>query len=472
MKFTKIKRITAAFLASAVIITGAGPYVSSQTFSGNIDAYAAEAETSSDNSTEAATDISRTDVSTGSSVYVQPAEAVEENDETAYWRKFSSDYYYNQMSDGAKALYDAFDAECMNFLTGDADAEKVGRKTWVLDGIEYSGLSSDEIYAVELLFEYANPQYYFVSGEITSDQKGDSAVGGDTVSKVYLVVYSSYADGTLRKAFTANIRENIEAYLSVAQSADTDYAKERIIHDEMLNSLYYVENSKDQTIASPLLKRLTVCAGYSKLFELLMNGLGVETIAVTSEDHAWNEICLDGSWYIVDVTWDDNLNDGGSEDVSYTYFNISDKTLRKNDEKEKSIYSGKHYVHTPEYSYEVLNVKIPECSKDYESSDTTDASYNDEVYLSSVNVKRIRSGVIRVRLQASGRHTGYKITYRLKKAGSKEKTIVIRNSSKKITRVIKGLKAGQKYQIKAVAYLKSKGVTYTYTWDFWQTVKA
>lgn len=54
--------------------------------------------------------------------------------------------------------------------------------------------------------------------------------------------------------------------------------------------------------------------GYAKAYMLIMNELGIECGLVTgiaknstgsSGGHAWNYINLDGDYYMVDVTWDD-----------------------------------------------------------------------------------------------------------------------------------------------------------------------
>ena len=47
----------------------------------------------------------------------------------------------------------------------------------------------------------------------------------------------------------------------------------------------------------------TVCDGFSKMFKMLMDRVGIECRVVYSIDHAWNEILYNGEWYIVDVTF-------------------------------------------------------------------------------------------------------------------------------------------------------------------------
>lgn len=50
----------------------------------------------------------------------------------------------------------------------------------------------------------------------------------------------------------------------------------------------------------------TVCQGYSRAFMLGMAKLGTPCKMVDSDNHAWNRVYINGSWYNVDVTWDDS----------------------------------------------------------------------------------------------------------------------------------------------------------------------
>lgn len=53
-----------------------------------------------------------------------------------------------------------------------------------------------------------------------------------------------------------------------------------------------------------------LCVGYSLAYRMLMRGLGINTITVKGIEygpgHMWNKILIDGDWYNVDATWDDN----------------------------------------------------------------------------------------------------------------------------------------------------------------------
>lgn len=99
-----------------------------------------------------------------------------------------------------------------------------------------------------------------------------------------------------------------------------------------------------QTAYSVFCDDYTVCAGYTKAFTILMNGAGVDTLSVTSKEHAWNMICINDSWYNIDLTWDD-LDGQYDMEVMYGYFNrstamITGKLDQNNYHQKESCYTG------------------------------------------------------------------------------------------------------------------------------------
>lgn len=66
---------------------------------------------------------------------------------------------------------------------------------------------------------------------------------------------------------------------------------------------------REQYSALGLLRNgMAVCQGYSELYAILLNKVGVPARFVSSDElnHAWNYVRIDGAWYHVDVTWDDS----------------------------------------------------------------------------------------------------------------------------------------------------------------------
>lgn len=121
-----------------------------------------------------------------------------------------------------------------------------------------------------------------------------------------------------RREFTKAVNEIIAG----AVNYTTDFEKERYVHDALLGRVEYrLASQEHQSAYSALVNRETVCAGYSKAFQHVMQQLGIPCYYSTGyagENHAWNIVKLDGRYYNVDVTWDDTKPD------SYDYFNRTD----------------------------------------------------------------------------------------------------------------------------------------------------
>ena len=103
----------------------------------------------------------------------------------------------------------------------------------------------------------------------------------------------------------------------------SDEERERYVHDALCERITYdLEATMNQSAYSALVNHQTVCAGYAKAFQYILKQLSIPCAYVTGsaegEDHAWNIVFLDGSWWNVDVTWDDDLED------PYMFFNLKD----------------------------------------------------------------------------------------------------------------------------------------------------
>ncbi len=103
----------------------------------------------------------------------------------------------------------------------------------------------------------------------------------------------------------------------------SNYEKELRTHDYLIDKIEYDKGAAmNQSAYSALVEGKSVCAGYARAFQYLMQRMGIPCYYCTGfagEDHAWNIVALEDGYYNVDVTWDDTP--GGEHD----YFNKSDQ---------------------------------------------------------------------------------------------------------------------------------------------------
>ena len=119
--------------------------------------------------------------------------------------------------------------------------------------------------------------------------------------------------------------EKAEEILNVARSLGSDYEKEKYVHDRLAAKVTYDSSaSMNQSAYSALVNGKTVCAGYARAFQYLMQQLGIPCYycrGYSGENHAWNIVQLYGDYYNVDLTWDDTVPG------NYDYFNRTDADL-------------------------------------------------------------------------------------------------------------------------------------------------
>lgn len=282
------------------------------------------------------------------------------------WDIYSSNYIYNRLSSREKAFWDDLNDICNAYLSNERLSGAVSN-----DGTCYlnlpadyaeRGLTSQQAVNVWLLFNYSNPQYYFLAewmGEYTDAY-------GMPAGIMALGCYPAFANGSVRKAETAKMKSQIDAVEAQIAKGKNEQQKAQIAHDWIVEKVRYdygykmgvpdtAQNPYHQSTYSVFCTDYTICAGYTKTFELLMNGAGIDTIGVTSEGHAWNIISINDSWYHVDCTWDDNLIETSGLDLEecYIYFNRSTAMITGQLDQE-----GAHKMES------VYNGKVPKCTLD------------------------------------------------------------------------------------------------------------
>ncbi len=237
------------------------------------------------------------------------------SEEKSFWKSMSFTYYYDQLSDNQKELYDRLDDACMYYLLNDED---IGANIQV-DCADLL-LTKDETYKAEYMFYLSNPQYFFLANGLGYG----STMTSDLTKNAHIQVFTELKSGEERASAKTEIKAVVSEYLEEANQYSLPEEKEHVICDRMCNLIEYDKAWEgtsnlmyEQSMYSAILGK-TVCAGYSQLFTALINACGVECVAVTGSGHQWNVINLHGYWYYVDITNCDQ--DWG---VYYYYYNRS-----------------------------------------------------------------------------------------------------------------------------------------------------
>ncbi len=124
----------------------------------------------------------------------------------------------------------------------------------------------------------------------------------------------------------AKFNQEVNRIVNSAKKYKTDYEKELYVHNYLINNIDYTNiSSLNQSAYSAIVNKKSVCAGYSKAFQLIMRKLNISAyyvVGYANTDHAWNIIKINNKYYNVDLTWNDT---GSAKDK---YFNVSDNFIR------------------------------------------------------------------------------------------------------------------------------------------------
>ncbi len=238
-------------------------------------------------------------------------------------------FFYDQLNDKEKVYY----KEILSILQKRAEKTKIS----VSDKN-----TIDKIYSCVL---NDHPEIFYVSGYQIQQGKDTYLAGTYLYSKEEIDARQKKIDEYVAKCFS-QMPSNTDSYGKVK------YVYEYIVK----NTEYQPQQHEDQNICSVFISGKSVCTGYSKATQYLLNCLGINTIFVTGfadtgvstqtssgnngENHAWNEVCVDGNWYCVDTTWGggfskNNLSKNGEKLINYDYllcttdeFNTSHQTSK------------------------------------------------------------------------------------------------------------------------------------------------
>lgn len=114
--------------------------------------------------------------------------------------------------------------------------------------------------------------------------------------------------------------------------------KIRLIHNYIINHTAYDKDGAegsdtpyDSTSAyGSLIEGYGVCSGYSDAMAIFLDVLKIPNLKITSENHVWNLVYVDGEYLHLDLTWDDVDN----QKYIDNYFLISTNQLFTLDNKE------------------------------------------------------------------------------------------------------------------------------------------
>lgn len=218
---------------------------------------------------------------------------------------------------------------------------------------------NDRTIEVAWIFYYDHPEFFWMQPALT-------------ISSVYGIsfkLYQEYQSGADRLAAKEEIIAIENEYITGALEYETQYDKAKYLYNELISDLTYGAGDLDQSVASAFFEKKTVCAGYTRAYQLLCKAVGIDAIALNSPVHGWNAIKIGSQWFLVDVT-------NGSEYLNC--FLLSDEEMRELDIMMDAQYSMTttvdgveetytFYMHDIDiWDYPIYHDDFPKCDMTYE----------------------------------------------------------------------------------------------------------
>lgn len=249
-------------------------------------------------------------------------------------------YFYNQLDEYSKKIYKAFEINKENMKTGTYKIQLGNDFSSLLESTNGQDLLGKYYQSAIEAYIYDNPDIIYLSPNKMYLNIETTTKGNKTTYNVYINngneanyltdEFSSKSEVDLAIAKIEQIKNEI-----IQKRTGNTYKDIKMVHDYLIDNIEY-----DTTISKPhiynvygaLINKQAVCEGYARAFKYIMDNLGINCTLVIgkgtnsegrTENHAWNYVQLDGTWYAIDCTWDDPVvSNGGwvSQSSKYKYF--------------------------------------------------------------------------------------------------------------------------------------------------------
>lgn len=231
----------------------------------------------------------------------------------------SGNYYFEQLNSQEKTLY----VECYQILAMQAQE------------ILISTLDAEVLPRIYQCIINDHPEFFYLNGYTYTQYTRDQEIQYITFSGRY--VYDAEEVARRQKLIDAEV-DNLVSRLMGYDEYET---VKRVYEELILSTDYSMDSPDNQNICSVFLDKKSVCNGYAKAAQYLLNDLGIPCIIVNGmtngDTHAWNIVEIDGAYYHMDATWGDpsyysstDSEKEGAPNIDYSYLCVTDAEIGKN----------------------------------------------------------------------------------------------------------------------------------------------
>ena len=222
----------------------------------------------------------------------------------------------------------------------------------MLEKVELSSLDTDEVDLAFRAVMVDHPEIFYVKGYSIGKYMNGNVLKKIVFSGTYTMSKNAAAEGKKR------VDDYVQQVIDNAPQNGGDFEKIKYVYDHLIrNNEYVLDSENNQNILSVVDNGKTVCQGYTKAMQLILNRMGIFCTLVNGKacgrngvpdaqelkdtknaewgGHVWNIVKCNGMYYNVDVTWGDAaitlMNSDGSLtsdiDINYEFFLVDDAEL-------------------------------------------------------------------------------------------------------------------------------------------------
>ena len=259
-------------------------------------------------------------------------------------------YYYNQLDNTAKLIYDTIEGNLSNMTSGNYEIKLSSQIADVL----YEDYGENKL---DTSFQSAwdalmldRVDTFFIDVTKVNLKMRKTTYGKKVTYALSIAPADSngyLANGLESKEKVDNILNEIkETRDNIVKSLNgIDYNKIMHAHDWIINNLQYEQNITNNNVYNlygALIEKSAVCEGYAETLKYILDEAGVQCVLVSgtatnsegkTERHEWNYVQLYGKWYAIDSTWDDPVVKGTgyvSDSIKHRYFLVGSNEMNKN----------------------------------------------------------------------------------------------------------------------------------------------